>query len=227
MVLGVDWLARYSPIEFEFRQLSMRFLQGRQPVELKGEVSELKPRAIKGSKLAKWKRKQAYGITAQLYVVEEEGEDPEVIPAEMKDLLGRFEGVFAEPQGMPPIRSHDHSIPLKEGAAPFQIRPYRCPYVQKSEIERLVKEILQMGIIQPSNSPFASPVQLVKKKDGSWRFCVDYRQLNELTPKDKFPMPLINELHGSRYFTEIDLRAGYDQIRVKIEDRHKTAFRTH
>ncbi|XP_027071813.1 uncharacterized protein [Coffea arabica] len=218
--------------KLESRQLhgTLRW-EGRQPVELKGEVSELKLRAIKGSKLAKWKRKQAYGITAQLYVVEEEGEDPEVIPAEMKDLLGRFEGVFAEPQGMPPIRSHDHSIPLKEGAAPFQIRPYRCLYVQKSEIERLVKEMLQMGIIQPSNSLFASPVQLVKKKDGSWRFCVDYRQLNELTLKHKFPMPLIDELidelHGSRYFTEIDLRAGYDQIRVKIEDRHKTAFRTH
>nr|XP_027099159.1 uncharacterized protein LOC113718454 [Coffea arabica] len=129
MVLGVDWLARYSPIEFDFRQLSIRFIQGRQPVELKGEVSELKLRAIKGSKLAKWRRKQAYGITAQLCVVEEGKENSEVIPAEMKDLLHRFEGVFAEPQGMPPRRSHDHSIPLKGGATPFQIRPYRCPYV--------------------------------------------------------------------------------------------------
>ncbi|XP_027151895.1 uncharacterized protein LOC113751950 [Coffea eugenioides] len=221
MVLGVDWLARYSPIKFDFRQLSMRFLQGRQPVELKGEVSKLKLKAIKGSKLTKWRKKQAYGISAQLCVLEEGKEDTEVIPAEMKSLLDKFEGVFAEPQGMPPRRSHDHSIPLKQGATPFQVRPYKCPYVQKSEIERLVKEMLQMGIIQPSNSHFASPVLLVKKKDGSWRFCVDYRQLNELTMKDKFPMPLIDELldelHGSKYFTKIDLRAGYHQIRVKVE----------
>ncbi|XP_027127810.1 uncharacterized protein [Coffea arabica] len=209
MVLGVDWLARYSPIEFDFRQLSMRFLQGSQLVELKREVSELKLKAIKGSKLAKWRRKQAYGITAQLYVMEEGKKDTEVIPAEMKELLDRFDEVFVEPQGMPPRRSHDHSIPLKEGATPFQVRPYTCPYVQKSKIERLVREILQMGIIQPSNSHFASPVLLVKKKDGSWRSCVDYRQLNELTLKDKFPMPLIDELldelHGSKYFTKIDL----------------------
>nr|XP_027067528.1 uncharacterized protein LOC113693155 [Coffea arabica] len=192
MVLGVDWLARYSPIEFDFKQLSMRFLQGSQPVELKGEVSELKLKAIRGSKLAKWRRKQAYGITAQLYVMEEEKEDTEVIPAEMKDLLNRFEGVFAEPQGIPPRRSHDNSILLKEGATPFQVRPYRCLYVQKSEINR---------------------------------------QLNELTLKDKFPMPLIDELldesHGSKYFTKIDLRVGYHQIRVKVEDIHKTTFRTH
>ncbi|XP_027083512.2 uncharacterized protein [Coffea arabica] len=231
MVLGVDWLARYSPIEFDFRQLSMRFLQGGQPVELKGEVSKLKLKAIKGSKLAKWRKKQTYGISAQLCVMEEGEEDTEVIPAEMRSLLDQFKGVFAEPQGMPPRRSHDHSIPLKQGAIPFQVRPYRCPYVQKTEIERLVKEMLQMGIIQPSNSHFASPVLLVKKKDGSWRFCVDYRQLNELTMKDKFPMPLIDELldelHGSKYFTKIDLRAGYHQIRVKVEDIHKTTFRTH
>ncbi|XP_071907830.1 uncharacterized protein [Coffea arabica] len=113
MVLGVDWLARYSPIEFDFRQLSMKFLQGKQPVELKREISKTKLKAIKGSKLAKWKKKQTYGITVQLYVMKEGEEDTEVIPAEMKSLLDQFEGVFAEPQGMPPRRSHDHSIPLK------------------------------------------------------------------------------------------------------------------
>ena len=114
---------------------------------LKREVEKLKLKAIKGSRLAKWRRKQAYGITAQLYVVEEGGVDHDQMPAEMKELLRQFENVFSEPQGMPPVRSHNHAIPLKEGAAPFQNRPYRCPYVQKAEIERLVKEMLWMGII--------------------------------------------------------------------------------
>ena len=93
----------------------------------------------------------------------------------MKELLRLFEKVFSEPQGMPLVRSHDHAIPLEEGAAPFENRPYRCPYVQKTKIEKLVKEMLQIQIIQPNNSSFASLVLLVKKKDGSWRFCIDYR----------------------------------------------------
>ncbi|XP_071902628.1 uncharacterized protein [Coffea arabica] len=170
-VLGVDWLAKYSPIEFDFKQLTMKFHKGKEPVELKGEVGKLKLKLIKGSKLAKWKRKQSYG----LHVVEEGEETPGRMLAEMKVLLNQFGKVFAESQGMPPVRSHDHGIPLKEGAASFQIRPYRCPYVQKAKIEKLVKEMLQMGIIQPSNSSFASPVLFVKKKDESWRFCVDNR----------------------------------------------------
>ncbi|XP_027174452.1 uncharacterized protein LOC113774084 [Coffea eugenioides] len=175
LILGVDWLAKHSPIEFDFQQLTMKFLKEKEPVILKGEAEKLKLKAIKGSRLAKWKRKQNYGITAQIYMVEEGGGDQGQIPTEMRELLVQFESIFDEPQGMPPVRSHDHAIQIKEGATPFKNRPYRCPYVQKAEIEKLVKEMLQMGIIQTSNSSFASPVLLVKKKDGSWRFCVDYR----------------------------------------------------
>ena len=99
---------------------------------------------------------------------------------------------------------------------------------KKNEIDKLIQELVKAGIVQPISSPYASPVVLVKKKDNTWRLCVDYRKVNEMTVKDIFPIPLIedlmDELGGSHVYSKIDMRAGYHQVRMEESDIHKAAF---
>ena len=127
--------------------------------------------------------------------------------------------MLENPKRLPPIRDHDHTIHLILGSFPPNIRPYRYPYVKKSEIERIIAEMLEVVIIQPSQSYFSAPVVLVHNKDRSWCIFLDYRGLNNLTIKYKFPIPMIDELldelHGEIYFTKLDIRSGYHQIRMK------------
>lgn len=155
---------------------------------------------------------------------------PDLSP-DIKVVLQEFQSVFEEPQGLPPRRACDHLISLVPNAKPVFVRPYRHNPAQKDEIEKQVKEMLSSGVIQPSNSAYSSPTLLVKKKDRTWRLCIDYRQLNAITLKGKFPMPvideLLDELAGSQFFSKLDLRAGYHQIRLVDGEEHKIAFQTH
>ncbi|CAA0837817.1 Uncharacterized mitochondrial protein AtMg00850, partial [Striga hermonthica] len=150
---------------------------------------------------------------------------------DVRKLLEEFEGVLGEPKGLPPHREFDHRIPLVNEQHSVHVHPYRYAHFQKTEIERQVAEMLESGLIQHSSSPFSSPVLLAKKNDGTWRFCTDYRALNAATIKDRFPIPsvddMLDELAGSRYFSKLDLRAGYHQIRLHKADIPKTTFCMH
>jgi hypothetical protein len=133
---------------------------------------------------------------------------------EIKKIMDRHSKVFEPiPLGAPLDRGFEHIIELEEGAKPAITTPYRHPKKYNDEIEKEIKELLDMGHIRTSSSPFASSVVLVKNKDGTMRMCIDYRALNNKTIKNRYPIPqideLLDELHGVVYFTKIDLRSGY------------------
>ena len=115
-----------------------------------------------------------------------------------------------------------------ETETPIKMRPYRVPYKEKEEVEAMIDEMLKFNIISKSKSPWSSPIVIIKKKDGSKRFCVDYRKLNKITIKDNFPVPLIEEtldsLHGSCFFTTLDLASGYWQMKMSKDAKEKSAF---
>nr|GEX54647.1 hypothetical protein [Tanacetum cinerariifolium] len=152
-------------------------------------------------------------------------------PSVLDPLIEEFADVFEVPYCLPLKRGHNHKIPLKEGIQPINMRPYMHPPTQKDAIESMVKELLDSGVIRHIQSSFSSLVVMVKKKDGSWRMCIDYRQLNKQTVKDKFPIPLIeeliDELHGSMVFFKLDLRSGYHQIRMFEDDIANPDMQSH
>ncbi|GKD16868.1 reverse transcriptase, partial [Tanacetum coccineum] len=235
MVLGIEWLATLRKIQCDFKNLVMEFVVNGQRCVLRGTTqSALK--WMQGRYVSSSLSQMGTEISSMamciypVTLMQLSGEFTQPKP-QIQTLLKEFAPVFDEPKELPPKRSNDHTIPLTPNAHLVNIRPYRHPPNQKDAIELMVKELLEAGIIRNSQSPFSSPIVMVKKKDGTWRMCVDYRQLNKHTIKDKFPIPvieeLLDELSGAKVFSKLDLRSGYHQIRMNEADIHKTAFRTH
>ncbi|GJS36695.1 putative reverse transcriptase domain-containing protein [Tanacetum coccineum] len=146
-------------------------------------------------------------------------------------IVRDFPEVFPEDlPGLPPARPVEFQIDLIPGAAPVARAPYRLAPSEMKELSEQLQELSDKGFIRPSSSPWGAPVLFVKKKDGSFRMCIDYRELNKLTVKNRYPLPriddLFDQLQGSSIYSKIDLRSGYHQLRVREQDIPKTAFRT-
>ena len=146
-------------------------------------------------------------------------------------LIKEFSDVFADlPSGLPPERDVGHVIKLTPEASP-QFRPiYRLSPLEMEELKKQITKLLEQGFIQPSSSPWGAPILFVAKADGSLRMCTDYRALNKVTQKDRYPLPriddLFDQLQGAKHFSSLDLQQGYYQVRISDEDAPKTAFRT-
>jgi hypothetical protein len=230
IVLGADWLRTLGPILMDFKDLTMQFDQEGHQYKFQG-ITVGSPEIISSHRMEKLLKKGHSGVIAQTPCHTSNRDT--LNTQDLQAIISKHQLVFSNPQGLPPSHGvHDHSIPLVPGSLPPNIRPYRHPFSQKNEIEKMVQELLSAGIIHcPSMSPYSSLVVMVLKKEGSSRMCHDFCALNKLTIKDKFLIPviddLLDELSGAQFFTKLDLCSGYHQIRMKETDIPKTAFRTH
>ncbi|GAU42300.1 hypothetical protein TSUD_136860 [Trifolium subterraneum] len=234
VVLGIEWLKTLGDTITNWKKQIMSFWWDKKWITLQGQGGCRRSAVALQSILSRpkpsteqdffWEASKAKKKSSEAHLTVHQQQ-------ELEALLGKHESVFQSPKGLPPKRIKDHAINLIEGQTAVNVRPYRYPHHHKNEIERQVKEMLSAGIIRHSTSAFSSPVILVKKKDETWRMCIDYRALNKVTVPDKFPIPvieeLLDELHGAKFFSKLDLKSGYHQVRVKEGDIEKTAFRTH
>ncbi|XP_058734110.1 uncharacterized protein LOC131605817 [Vicia villosa] len=220
VVLGIEWLKTLGDTITNWRQQTMSFWSEKKWVTLKGQEGCRESAVALQSILKKQKPK---GVRDNTLTAHQQ--------TELDIILHKYEQVFQTPTGLPPRRDKEHAITLVEGQGAVNVRSYRYPHHHKNEIEKQVKEMLAAGVIRHSTSSFSSPVILVKKKDCTWRMCIDYRALNKVTVPDKFPIPvieeLLDELHGAKFFSKLDLKSGCHQVRVKESDVYKTTFRTH
>ncbi|KAA0054528.1 peroxidase 64 [Cucumis melo var. makuwa] len=239
VILGMQWLYSLGVTMVDWKNLSLTFSVDGKSVNIKGDPSLTKARISLKNMIKNWGDKDAGFLiecrSIEVKVVESNAyclQSTEVLSSgSISSVINQFQDVFEWPEKLPPQREIEHHIHMKEGTNPINVRPYRYGFHKKEEMEKLVKEMLNSRVIRPSTSPYSSPVLLVKKKDGSWRFCVDYRAVNNATIPDKFPIPVVEELFdelcGATMFSKIDLKFGYHQIRMADEDIEKTAFRTH
>jgi len=147
------------------------------------------------------------------------------------DLIDEFVHIFEKPNGLPPFHRTNHKFLILQGSNLVNVRSYKYPHFQKQEIERLIREMMETRLIQKKLQLVLFPSLLVRKKDGSWQFCIDYRALKAITNKNRFPIPsideLLDEIHGTHLFSKLDFCSGYHRMRMHEANIHKTTFQTH
>ncbi|GJX01017.1 putative reverse transcriptase domain-containing protein [Tanacetum coccineum] len=201
VIIGMDWLTKYQAVIDCAKKIAQKYLL------------------------------QGCHVFLAHITIKETGDKSKKKQLQDVPIVKNFPEVFPEDlPGLPPTRQVEFHIDLVPGAAPVARAPYRLAPSEMKELADQLQELSDKGFIRPSSSPWGAPVLFVKKKDGSLRMCIDYRELNKLTVKNRYPLPriddLFDQLQGSSVYSKIDLRSGYHQLRVREEDISKTAFRT-
>ena len=238
VILGAPWFHRlYAQLQFPDRVVKFSHLGKEFKIQAGGRGSSIP--IVSNNFVSKVMKKSLFEYL--IYV--KDSPSPNVMHnfengnendnANLHLFLQKYDDCFADsiPNELPPARGDDdHRIELVQGSSPPNRPPYRVSLAQQEEIMAQVNELLDKGMVRPSSSPYCSPVLLVQKKDGSYRMCVDYCALNKNTIKNHFSIPRIegifDKLQGSSYYSRIDLKSGYHQIRIVPEDIPKTAFQT-
>ena len=220
----MDWLSEHdAQIDCKKKKVTLRISEG-EKVEFQGQKQVKKF-------LTMIQAKQLLRQGCEAYLAHVIDVDKKMPKIEDVPVVNEFPDVFPdELPGLPPDREIKFAIDLAPGTEPVSKAPYRMARVEMKELATQLQDLLDKGFIRPSVSPWGALVLFVKKKDGSMRLCIDYRELNKLTIKNKYPLPriddLFDQLKGALCFSKIDLRSGYHQLKIKPEDIPKTAFRT-
>ncbi|KAL0539963.1 hypothetical protein IC582_024185 [Cucumis melo] len=226
VILGMDWLAaNHASIDCSRKEVTFN-PPSMASFKFKGGGSKSLPQVISAIRASKLLSQGTWGILAS--VVDTREAD---VSLSSEPVVRDYPDVFPEElPGLPPHREVEFAIELEPGTVPISRAPYRMAPAELKELKVQLQELLDKGFIRPSVSPWGAPVLFVKKKDGSMRLCIDYRELNKVTVKNRYPLPriddLFDQLQGATVFSKIDLRSGYHQLRIKDEDVPKTAFRS-
>ena len=226
VILGMDWLSRHHAIVDCYRKEVRLCRPGQTEVVFYGLRKTLPNSIMTAMKASKMLRKLYQGYLACVIEVRDSGSRLEDIP-----VVREFSDVFSEDlPGIPPNKDIDFHIKLTPGTEPISKAPCRMAPLELKELKVQMEELVSKGFVRPSTSPWGAPVFFVKKKDGSLRLCIDYRELNKVTIRNQYPLPriedLFDQLQGAKVFLKIDLRSGYHKLKIRSKDVPKTAFRT-
>ncbi|KAI3677796.1 hypothetical protein L6452_37066 [Arctium lappa] len=226
VIVGMDWLASNDAHIVCNKKLTRIAQPGKEEIVVFGDRRDRKSCLISMIKAKRCLVKGCVGFLAYVLDAKKEKKGLESVP-----VVSEYPKVFPEYlTALPPDRQVEFCIDLIPEAAPIARAPYQLAPAEMKEMMTQLHELLDKGFIRPSTSPWGAPVLFVKKKDGSMRMCIDYQELNKVTVKNKYPLPriddLFDQLQGASYFSKIDLRSGYHQLKVREEDVPKTAFRT-